>query len=68
MPEQSQHENVNEAENAAAQKALLEVIATAAEGVAASRSHKPHEQVTRIRELALAYRLVTGGPQPGSIE
>lgn len=51
----------------AASKAVLDLITDAVADVRASKygASSYHEQ---IRNLAFAYRLVSGGPQPGSIE
>lgn len=53
------------AEHKAAEKSLYEAITKAVNELENS-DYVAYEHAGQIRDLAAAYRLVSGGPQPGS--
>lgn len=56
--------------NAAKERAQMALFDAVAQGIAdlADSSHNVTAQSQRVRDLAFAYRLASGGAQPGSVE
>jgi hypothetical protein len=52
----------------AAAIALFDAIARGVEEIATNDRHDVSQQTSRLKDLAIAFRAVDGGPQPTSID
>jgi hypothetical protein len=66
MGEVKESRSVNEAKEIAG-KAIFDVIAAAVEEIR-ENEYALGDQAGRVRDLAYAFRLVSGGAQPGSVD
>lgn len=68
MAEAKQKSETTGAAKQAAQIALLDAIRQAVDEIVGGDTYMVSGQSAVLRNLAYAYRLTVGGPQPGSIE